>query len=569
MQRSVIDIESGKIIMCRNRIEEKEQPTNEDGGSLVKSLVFGGLDGIITTFAIVATVAGARAHAGLVLLMGAANLIADALSMGIGDFLSERAEDEFVEAEYHREACDVRESRPVKIAQLEASYVRAGLDPEAARATARALATNDDVLVAHSMFMHQQLLAPGDWRTNGDCSQSRQEAFVTAAKKGATTAGAFVAFGAMPLAAYYAAISIADSPQPELMFTTSCVVTTTTLLLLGAAKAKLTNQPLLESAVAMVVNGGAAALAAFAVGRVLEDFEGWHDLAVGSGEIRPGAGDVKNSVLEEAVLGGAAESKASSHSGASSPVVDVSPAIVFFEVGIASLFSIVGSLPTFCLTSGTTELPNRFVSLANAVAGGAVAAISLALASDAASDERALAGLGFTLGIAAGAARLVLAPSGDDDEDESSKEKSISALAIALASHSAAEGLALGAAYAHSYSRGRTAALSILVHNVPEGLATATVVVGRGKSPFFAAMCAFAAASPQPVAAVLATAFSSIFAGLSSLFVGFAAAMMLWIAFSELIPDALSASQRKDGPGQDVVTLVASAAGLAVTIFLV
>jgi len=68
-------------------------------GTYVKSLVFGGLDGIITTFAIVATVAGARAHPGLVLLMGAANLIADALSMGIGDYLSERAEDEYVGSE--------------------------------------------------------------------------------------------------------------------------------------------------------------------------------------------------------------------------------------------------------------------------------------------------------------------------------------------------------------------------------------------------------------------------------------------------------------------------------------
>ena len=44
----------------------------DNAGTYVKSLVFGGLDGIITTFAIVATVAGARAHPGLVLLMGAA-----------------------------------------------------------------------------------------------------------------------------------------------------------------------------------------------------------------------------------------------------------------------------------------------------------------------------------------------------------------------------------------------------------------------------------------------------------------------------------------------------------------
>lgn len=67
-----------------------EASSHLEGGALVKSLVFGGLDGIITTFAIVqsgvlvfrkempiyayfllqvATIAGARAHTGLVLLM--------------------------------------------------------------------------------------------------------------------------------------------------------------------------------------------------------------------------------------------------------------------------------------------------------------------------------------------------------------------------------------------------------------------------------------------------------------------------------------------------------------------
>ena len=42
-----------------------DEDTGTGAGDYVKSLVFGGLDGIITTFAIVATVAGARAHPAL------------------------------------------------------------------------------------------------------------------------------------------------------------------------------------------------------------------------------------------------------------------------------------------------------------------------------------------------------------------------------------------------------------------------------------------------------------------------------------------------------------------------
>ena len=91
---------------------DDDEDAGTGAGDYVKSLVFGGLDGIITTFAIVATVAGARAHPGLVLLMGAANLVADALSMGIGDYLSERAEDEYVASEQRRELAELRNGLP-------------------------------------------------------------------------------------------------------------------------------------------------------------------------------------------------------------------------------------------------------------------------------------------------------------------------------------------------------------------------------------------------------------------------------------------------------------------------
>merc|ERR1719407_413495 len=59
------------------------------------------------------------------------------------------------------------------------------------------------------------------------------------------------------------------------MFGASCLVTTCTLVALGAAKARLTAQPAWDSALGMVVNGGAAALAAYVIGHVLEGFQ--HD----------------------------------------------------------------------------------------------------------------------------------------------------------------------------------------------------------------------------------------------------------------------------------------------------
>jgi vacuolar iron transporter family protein len=57
----------------------------------IRDLIYGANDGIITTFAVVAGVAGAGISNATVLIIGAANLAADGLSMGVGNYLSIRA----------------------------------------------------------------------------------------------------------------------------------------------------------------------------------------------------------------------------------------------------------------------------------------------------------------------------------------------------------------------------------------------------------------------------------------------------------------------------------------------
>lgn len=57
----------------------------------LRDLVYGAIDGIITTFAVVAGVAGGELSSTAALVVGAANLAADGLSMGVGNFLSIRA----------------------------------------------------------------------------------------------------------------------------------------------------------------------------------------------------------------------------------------------------------------------------------------------------------------------------------------------------------------------------------------------------------------------------------------------------------------------------------------------
>jgi VIT1/CCC1 family predicted Fe2+/Mn2+ transporter len=65
----------------------------------VRELVYGANDGLITTFAVVAGVAGGGLSASVVLICGAANLLADGLSMAVGNYLSIRSYESVLEAQ--------------------------------------------------------------------------------------------------------------------------------------------------------------------------------------------------------------------------------------------------------------------------------------------------------------------------------------------------------------------------------------------------------------------------------------------------------------------------------------
>lgn len=62
----------------------------------LSEFVYGGIDGAVTTFAVVAGATGARFDAKVVLVLGFANLIADGFSMSVGSYLSTKSEQELM-----------------------------------------------------------------------------------------------------------------------------------------------------------------------------------------------------------------------------------------------------------------------------------------------------------------------------------------------------------------------------------------------------------------------------------------------------------------------------------------
>lgn len=58
----------------------------------LREFVYGGMDGAVTTFAVVTGAAGANLQSSVILILGFANVLADGFSMAVGSYLSEKSE---------------------------------------------------------------------------------------------------------------------------------------------------------------------------------------------------------------------------------------------------------------------------------------------------------------------------------------------------------------------------------------------------------------------------------------------------------------------------------------------
>ena len=232
------------------------------GGEFVKSLVFGGLDGIITTFAIIAASQGGGLSQRTIIMMGFANLLADAISMGVGDFLSETAENNYIREEQKREKWEMDNFMEGEINEMIEIYQERGMGANDAKEYLGILARYPKIFLENMMVDELGLMPIKD-----------DDDPYEAAKKGLVTFIAFIFFGSVPVLVYLIYYAMAGgSPDEEgsSVFGVAILATACTLFALGVVKAKLTKQPMLKSGVWMLVNGGLAAAAAFGVGAGLD-----------------------------------------------------------------------------------------------------------------------------------------------------------------------------------------------------------------------------------------------------------------------------------------------------------
>lgn len=115
------------------------------GGGQARAAVFGANDGLVSNISLILGFAGADADPSVVRLAGLAGLIAGAVSMGVGEYISMQAQNELLERELDRERRALRRNPTAEASELARIYRSRGVDAEQARALAESLAQDPDM----------------------------------------------------------------------------------------------------------------------------------------------------------------------------------------------------------------------------------------------------------------------------------------------------------------------------------------------------------------------------------------------------------------------------------------
>jgi VIT1/CCC1 family predicted Fe2+/Mn2+ transporter len=222
-------------------------PHETRANSVLRPIVFGANDGLVSNLALVMGVAGANPEPGIIVLAGVAGLIAGAFSMGVGEYISVQSQRELLDYQVAFQRKQLREAPEQERAILDRIYVERGISQADAERFVDAVFREPDHAVRLLIFEEVGL----DERSIGSPVVAAAGSFV------AFTGGAFV-----PLLPYLLATGASA-------FGASLAVSLAALAMLGGAIAVLTRRPIPYGAVRQVALGGVAAAVTFVVGQAI------------------------------------------------------------------------------------------------------------------------------------------------------------------------------------------------------------------------------------------------------------------------------------------------------------
>ncbi len=213
--------------------------------SWLRAAVLGSDDGVVSTSSLMIGVAAASGSKNAILIAGAAGLVAGAMSMAAGEFVSVSSQRDAEDADIEREKWELAERPRTELHELATIYLRRGLDKDLALKVAEQL-TSHDSLAAH---MKDELGIEGRTR-----ARPLQAAWISALS--------FAAFALVPILAMLAAPPVWRMPA-------IAVSSLASLGVLGAFGSHLGGAPLARGALRVMMGGGVAMAVTAGIGRLL------------------------------------------------------------------------------------------------------------------------------------------------------------------------------------------------------------------------------------------------------------------------------------------------------------
>lgn len=210
----------------------------------LRAAVLGADDGIVSISSLMIGVAASSASKEAILLAGVAGLVAGAMSMAVGEYVSVSAQRDAEQADVERETQELAGRPAAELNELALIYVKRGLDGELAMKVAEQLSTRDR-LGAHlrdELGIDRKSLA-----------RPMQAAWISAAS--------FASFAVLPIVALLVAPAASRIPAIASLSLAS-------LAALGAFGGRLGGAPLGRAALRVTMGGAVAMAATAAIGRI-------------------------------------------------------------------------------------------------------------------------------------------------------------------------------------------------------------------------------------------------------------------------------------------------------------
>ncbi len=216
-------------------------------GGAARAAVFGISDGLVSNVALILGIAGASTDPTFVRVAGVSGLLAGAISMAAGEYVSLRAQAELVERELEIERRSIAENPEAETAELAAIYRERGLDPDHADQVAEGLMADPEV----ALDVH-----------------AREELGVNPAQLGNPMVASASSFGSFALGAFVPLVPWLGGGGNNAVWA-SVILGLSVAALVGAVLARLTERSVVRTVARQLLVVGGACGATYLIGTAL------------------------------------------------------------------------------------------------------------------------------------------------------------------------------------------------------------------------------------------------------------------------------------------------------------